>query len=154
MYRDGGWGRLVYQGKYETGRFDDELVQACVEMLGDWRPSPAPMWLTCVPSLRHPTLVPEFAERLALALGLPFRATLRQLRARPEQKSRQNSVQQARNVDGSLGIVEGVQVPDAPVLLVDDMVDSRWTFTLATWVLRGAGCGPVHPLALAKSGGG
>ena len=40
-------------------------------------------------------------------------------------------------------------VPKGPSLLVDDMVDSRWTFTVAAAVLRQAGCGAVFPLALA-----
>ena len=40
-------------------------------------------------------------------------------------------------------------MPAGPVLLVDDMVDSRWTMTMAGWVLRRHGSGPVYPLALA-----
>ena len=39
-----------------------------------------------------------------------------------------------------------------PCLLVDDMVDSRWTFTVAAWLLREHGAGPVFPLALAQTG--
>jgi ATP-dependent DNA helicase RecQ len=38
---------------------------------------------------------------------------------------------------------------DAPVLLVDDLVDSRWTLTYAGWLLREAGVPAVFPLALA-----
>ena len=40
----------------------------------------------------------------------------------------------------------------APVLLVDDMVDSRWTLTVAAWLLRSHGSGEVFPLALALTG--
>ena len=40
----------------------------------------------------------------------------------------------------------------APCLLIDDMVDSRWTFTVAAWLLRENGSGPVFPLALAQTG--
>jgi ATP-dependent DNA helicase RecQ len=60
-----------------------------------------------------------------------------------------NSSQQARNVDGSLGIRGNVQT--GPVLLVDDMVDSRWTMTVAAHVLTSNGSGPVYPLALAST---
>ena len=35
------------------------------------------------------------------------------------------------------------------VLLVDDMVDSRWTITVASWLLRSNGSGEVFPIALA-----
>jgi ATP-dependent DNA helicase RecQ len=59
-----------------------------------------------------------------------------------------NSAQQARNLDGALAI--RAAVPDGPVLLVDDMVDSGWTMTVAAWLLRKNGSGEVFPLALAR----
>ena len=105
--------------------------------------------MTCVPSLRHPDLVPDFARRLAAALSLPFHAVLEKTDDRPEQKTMANSTQQARNVDGSLASPSWA-VPAWPVLLVDDMVDSRWTFTVAAWLLRSHGSGEVFPLALAR----
>jgi ATP-dependent DNA helicase RecQ len=40
---------------------------------------------------------------------------------------------------------------DGPVLLVDDMVDSAWTMTLATALLRQAGTPAVFPFALATT---
>jgi ATP-dependent DNA helicase RecQ len=77
VYGDAGWGRQVTAGKYRDGRFDEALVEAAADLIARrWRPAPAPGWVTCVPSLRHPTLVPDFAERLARALGLPFRVAL------------------------------------------------------------------------------
>ncbi|MDQ3522810.1 MAG: ATP-dependent DNA helicase RecG, partial [Gemmatimonadota bacterium] len=120
-------------------------------LVREWDPRPAPAWVTCIPSLRHPTLVPDFARRLATALNLPFIETLRKSDARPEQKEMANSAQQARNVDGSLALtINGV--PTGPVLLVDDMVDSRWTLTVASWLLRAQGAGDVWPVALAVTG--
>ena len=47
-----------------------------------------------------------------------------------------------------------VDLPGGPVLLVDDMVDSRWTLTVAAWLLRSNGSGEVWPLALALAGQG
>jgi ATP-dependent DNA helicase RecQ len=154
VWRDAGWGELVYRGKYRDGRLSDELVAACVELRSGWRPTPRPTWVTCVPSLRHPDLVPDFARRLAQALGLPFHAVITKTGERPEQKTMENSAQQARNLDGALAIP--VPVPahavGQPCLLVDDMVDSRWTLTVAAWLLREHGSGPVWPLALALTG--
>ncbi|WP_295440836.1 hypothetical protein [uncultured Thiodictyon sp.] len=46
----------------------------------------------------------------------------------------------------------GSGIPAGPVLLVDDMLDSRWTFTVPAWLLRQHGSGPVWPLALALTG--
>jgi ATP-dependent DNA helicase RecQ len=151
VWGDAGWGSLVRQGKYRDRRFADELVAACIGLVGEWNPQPAPTWVTCVPSLRHPDLVPDFSRRLAAALGLPFHAVLRKTDDRPEQKTMANSTQQARNIDGSLAIGAGA-LPAGPVLLVDDMVDSCWTLTVATWRLRSHGSGEVFPLALALTG--
>ena len=151
IWGDAGWGGLVSRGKYRDGRFADELVVACLELVAEWSPHPGPAWVTCIPSRRHPDLVPGFAERLAVRMGLPFHSVLEKIEDRAEQKSMANSTQQARNVDGSLTISRG-PLPVGPVLLVDDMVDSRWTITVAAWLLRSNGCGEVWPIALAFAG--
>ncbi len=149
---DAGWGTLVKDGKHRAGRFDDALVAASVELMQNWQPAPAPTWVTCVPSARHPRLVPDFAARLAQALSLPFHPVLACAATRPEQRTMANSAQQARNVDGALALSK-MPIPDGPVLLVDDVVGSRWTLTIAAWLLRQGGSGKVWPLVLAMIGG-
>ena len=58
----------------------------------------------------------------------------------------------------SANALEGFSIvgicPPGPVLLVDDIVDSRWTMTVCGVLLRENGSGPVYPLALASSAGG
>jgi len=149
IWGDAGWGESVRLGKYVHGRFADELVSACATLVQGWNFQPRPTWVTAIPSRRHPDLVPDFARRLAAMLHLPFRLALEKTDERPEQKSMANGTQQARNVDGSLAITD--EAPDGPVLLVDDMVDSRWTLTVAAWLLRTHGSGKVYPLALAST---
>ncbi|MDP2828851.1 MAG: RecQ family ATP-dependent DNA helicase [Sulfuricellaceae bacterium] len=151
IWGDAGWGGLVRQGKYHDSNFSNALVVACVEMIHEWNPQPAPAWVTCVPSLRHPDLVPNFAKRLAVALGLPFHMVIAKTDERPEQKTMANSTQQARNIDGSLAL-NGQPIPHGPILLVDDMVDSRWTLTVSAWLLRKSGSGEVWPMALSQTG--
>jgi len=151
VWGDAGWGGMVRRGKYNDGRFSDDLVAACVSMIREWDPQPAPAWATCVPSLRHPDLVPNFARRLAAALALPFHGVITKTDARPEQKTMANSTQQACNIDGSLAL-SGRPIPRGPVLLVDDMVDSRWTLTVSAWLLRKSGSGEVWPMALSQTG--
>jgi len=138
----------VAAGKYEADHFDDELVGACIEMIQQWNPTPAPQWVTCIPSLNRPKLVPDFAQRLAMALGLPFHDCLKKIKANPPQKEMQNSFQQAQNLDGVF-VVDQATLPAGSCLLIDDMTDSGWTFTVAAAVLRRAGCPAVFPLALA-----
>jgi len=149
VWRDAGWGEIVYRGKYEEKHFADDLVTACAQLVKEWDIKTD--WVTYIPSLRHKELVPDFARRLAGQLGIPLRAVLVKTDERPEQKTMQNSTQQARNIDGSLAI-NVKSLPEGSVLLVDDMVDSRWTMTVATWLLRSNGSGEVYPLALALTG--
>ncbi|MBE8233597.1 MAG: RecQ family ATP-dependent DNA helicase [Endozoicomonadaceae bacterium] len=148
LWRDAGWGSLVVNGK-SNGKFSDELVNACVEMLQAWSPQPYPEWVTCIPSLRHPNVVPDFAKRLADALGIPFFPCIENNsnHQNAQQKYMENSHHQVKNLDGAFDVTNECQAGSC--LLVDDIVDSRWTFTVATALLRLKGCAAVHPLALA-----
>ena len=147
LWRDAGWGQLVAQGKYQTQRFSDDLVSACVEMLQDWNPNPAPKWVTYIPSLNHPELVADFARRFADALDLPFVPCIKKVQENRQQKYMENSYQQVKNLDGAFRVT--AQCLMGECLLVDDMVDSRWTFTVASALLCKAGCAAVYPMALA-----
>ena len=151
VWGDSGWGRLVRSGKQQDGRFDDQLVAAARDLIrGRWQPDPAPEWVAHVPSRRRPELVRDFAHRLAQSLRLPCIDVVVKVRDTAPQKTMQNSQQQYRNVVDAFEI--SGEVPSGPVLLVDDMVDSRWTLTVVGLLLREAGAGPVFPFALADTG--
>jgi ATP-dependent DNA helicase RecQ len=153
VYGDAGWGRDVQRGKYVDGRLGRELVVASARAIRDrWRPQPEPAWVTALPSSARRGIVDEFARSLAGELGLPYVECLSVLDGAPPQKDMQNSTQQLRNAHGKLAI-EDAAVPSGPVLLVDDIVDSGWTMTVAGMLLRTRGSGPVHPFALAMASG-
>jgi ATP-dependent DNA helicase RecQ len=150
IYGDAGWGIEVARGKYETGRFGDELAEAVAGLVRDrWRPSPMPVWATVVPSLRRGQLMRDFAQRVAARLGVPFYPVLRKTAENRPQKEMENSAMQVRNLLGTFALASAV--PDGPVLLLDDVVDSGWTLTLLGVMLRLHGSGPVYPLVLAKA---
>ena len=151
LWGDAGWGEMVKRGKQMDRRFANDLVAACASLVRRWKPNPQPRWVTSIPSLRNPGLVSDFAQRLAGALELPFRPVLVKTEDRPPQKNMQNSVQQAHNVAGSFAVAR-TDIPATPVLLVDDIVGSRWTFTVGAWLLRRNGSGRVWPLALSTLG--
>ena len=134
-----------------AGRFDKRLVNAVVEMISeDWLPMPFPTWLTFVPSVKAPCLVRDFARRLAKKLRLKFIDCVAKKKENQPQKIMQNSFQQAHNLDGVFEIDEG-KILNEPLFLVDDMVDSRWTITIISALLRRAGSGEIFPLALAMT---
>ena len=138
-----------------VGRFPDGLVVAATRAIRDqWRPETPPEWVTSVPSSTADGILTGFAEALAAELGLPYTRALRPaagsgLQARP-QKAMQNSVLQLENARAKLAVDAAAVLPGA-VLVVDDLVDSRWTLTVAGSLLRSAGSGPVLPFALAES---
>lgn len=148
VYGDSGWGKPVRVGKYETGRYSDELLAPCVEAIaGTSRPI---AWLTWIPSLRHPNLVADFGRRLAEALGIPFRACVSKQKVTPEQKEMRNSTRQFLNAWEAFEVDESHVLPGV-CLLLDDIVDSGWTLTAVGARLRKAGSGPVVPFALASA---
>ena len=149
---DAGWGDDVAQDKH-AGRFRDELVEAMAEMIKErWKPDPWPAWVTCVPSSRNRTLVPSFARRVAEELSLPFVEAIEQIKDNAAQKDQQNRFHQCRNLDGVFSTKDKVR--GGPVLLIDDIVDSKWTLTVVSALLRHAGCSTVWPCALASVSSG
>jgi len=150
---DSGFGEMVRQGKQTDGRFCAELVTAAARTIRSWGPEPRPAWVTCVPSRRHTGLVETFARQLAETLGLPFVDCIRKVRETEPQKTRQNTHQQVTNLENVFE-VDARQVRPTPLLLIDDMVDSRWTFTVLGIKLLQAGGGAVFPFALADSSAG
>jgi len=153
IYGDAGWGRAVADGKYQARYFNDDLVRAAAELIRDrWKPQPHPEWITCVPSNRQPTLVSDFARRLAEALGIAFDPAIIKIRETEPQKTMENSAQQLNNVLGAFALKRDIL--KAPVLLVDDVIDSGWTLTIVSVLLRVAGSGPVLPFVLARATAG
>jgi ATP-dependent DNA helicase RecQ len=148
---DGGWGTAVKQARRDGGRFDDETVAAAVELIRTWAPDPTPEWVTWVPSGSGVDLVADSAQRIASALDLPVVEAARRTRRSLPQKEMENSAQQVGNVYGAFEV--SAPIPTGPVLLIDDIVDSRWTLTVVGVALREAGSGAVHPFVLAKAEG-
>jgi ATP-dependent DNA helicase RecQ len=147
---DPGWGALVRDGKH-GGHFDTGLVEAAVDLINQrWHPEARAEWVTCVPSLRHGALVPDFARRLADRLDLPFVECVEKVRETRPQKGMNDSWNQARNLADAFA-TRNEMIPGGSVLLIDDMVDSKWTFTIVGALLREGGAGPVLPFALADT---
>ena len=148
-FGDPGIGSWVREDKL-TGKFRGELIEAAYEALVRQGLLNQVDWITAVPSLRSRS-VTSFAERLAKRLELPFLDTVSKIRETTPQKEQRNSFHQAGNLDGAFEVAD---VLNGSVLLVDDMVDSKWTFTIIGALLRRKGAEAVIPFALASTTGG
>ena len=148
-YGDPGYGELVKQGKYAPERrFCEELVGKSVQMLRPFVKEHSISYVCFVPSVRS-LLVRDFAARVATSLGLGFLDILEKTGS-PQQKEMENSAHQCANAFESFRVKEGMMVP-RNLLLMDDMVDSRWTLTVCGYRLMEAGAEKVYPFALADS---
>lgn len=147
-YGEAGYGELVKSGKYVTKRFSDELVGKSSAMLSEFVRENNIGCICPVPSLRS-NIVGDFAKRLAEMLKIEY-AELLVKKDAPPQKSMENGSHQCQNAFNSFFAVESESFPKN-VLLVDDIVDSKWTFTVCGYRLMEAGCENVYPYALADS---
>lgn len=151
MWNDAGWGEIVANGKYKDNNFSDKLVTACYDMILEWfKDQNLPAWVACVPSLSRPLLVANFAERLAQKLHIPFVPCVKKIKQNRPQKEMENSLQQYLNVKDVFDI-QNNSLLQKPCFLIDDVVASRWTFTVISRLLCQKGCPKVYPLALAQN---
>lgn len=149
-YGDAGWGKIVAEGKYKHKFFDDSLVEVSAALLAKFVADNDILWVTNISSLRAPELVKSFADRLAKKLGLQYYDVIEKTVNNRCQKELNTSYLQYKNAYDSF---EVRNTYSGNVLLVDDMVDSRWTFTVCGYKLRKKGSGKVFPFTLANSSG-
>jgi ATP-dependent DNA helicase RecQ len=149
VFADGGWGDAVRDARRGVAPIPDELIDAAAAFVTKWAPDPAPRWVTWVPNGPGREVSSDAARRLAAALGLPAVEAVTRWREMKPQAEMANSAMQLGNVHGSFEIAG--ELPKGPVLLVDDVADSRWTLTVVGAALRETGSGPVHPFVLATT---
>ena len=148
---DLGWGntlRALFAAGAPDATASPALVAACVRVLADWPWSERPVAVVAMPSRSRPQLIDSVARGLAEAGRLEFLGHLSYPGAGPEGEPGGNSAYRLASVWEQLAAGE-LTLPDGPVLLVDDLVDSRWTLTVAARALRLAGASTVLPFALA-----
>jgi ATP-dependent DNA helicase RecQ len=157
---DLGWGTrlrdLVGPGAPD-GEVPDDVFQAVVRVLAAWDWPERPTGIVAIGSRTRPRLVGSFGRRLAQVGRLHFLGDLPRTGGGPPGAAAvSNSVQRLAAVHDAFEVsaemaaaLAGLQ---GPVLLVDDVINSGWTVTVAARLLRRAGATGVLPLALAVEG--
>ena len=153
---DLGWGQRLRELLRVDAPASPELLRACVGVLSDWGWSERPTGVVAVPSRSRPLLVDSLARGLSEIGRLPFLGTLDLVEGGPSGEAGGNSAFRLAGVWGRLAVppqlAASLAARGGPVLLVDDLVDSRWTMTVAAQVLRQAGADAVLPFSLATAG--
>ncbi|HWT34475.1 MAG TPA: DEAD/DEAH box helicase [Microbacterium sp.] len=148
---DLGWGgtlrRLFAEGAADAP-VTQEMLAACVRVLAEWGWAQRPVAVASVPSRTRPQLVASFARGIAEVGRLTYLGELGWTGGGPSGRSGGNSAFRLAGLWDAFRATH-LSVPPGPVLLVDDIADSRWTLTVAARELRRAGATEVLPFALA-----
>jgi ATP-dependent DNA helicase RecQ len=150
---DLGWGQRLRGVFANDAPASEDLLRACVEVLRDWGWDERPVGVVAMPSRGRPQLVASVAQGIASIGRLPFLGTLDLVDGGPTGEPGGNSAFRLAGVWDRFAVgpslAAALRDADGPVLLVDDLVDSRWTMTVAAQTLRQAGADAVLPFALA-----
>lgn len=148
-YGEVGYGELVKRDKNgQSQLFCRELVGKSAELLRDLVREQGITHITCVPSLRS-DIVKSFAKELATSLKIEFVELLDKLPSRP-QNEMENSSYQCANAFKAFVAKENISYPEK-VILVDDIVNSRWTLTVCGYKIMEQGTREVYPFVLADN---
>lgn len=132
------------------------VLPHCFRVLKEWDWPQRPVAVASVPSLRHPELVGSLAAALARAGRLEELGPMALDPAAEEVDAAGNSAFRLRQVFGRFRLspaqLDWLGTAPGPLLLVDDLVDSRWTITVAAMLFRSNGAPAVLPFALATVG--
>jgi ATP-dependent DNA helicase RecQ len=158
---DLGWGprlRAVLGQPDDDGPVPEDLVTAVVKVLAAWTWDDRPAAVVSIPSRSRPELVASLAGRIAEIGRLPYLGALGHAEPGQDASGRQsNSAQRLHAVWNKFTVPGPVSVAVAglagPVLLVDDLIETGWTLTVAAMRLRAAGAPGVLPFALAAAAG-
>ena len=152
---DLGWGqrlRTLLAGDEGDAPADAALLEACVRVLTSWDWALRPAAVVAMPSTRRPQLIGSVAAHLAEVGRLPLLGTLTADGREPGEPGGNSAFRLAAVHDRFAvppEVAQRLSGLAGPVLLVDDLVDSRWTVTVAGRALRLAGAGAVLPFSLA-----
>ncbi|MBX3098449.1 MAG: ATP-dependent DNA helicase RecQ [Salinibacterium sp.] len=155
---DLGWGntlRTLFAPGAPDAPASPVLLGACVRVLADWNWETRPVAVVSLPSRGRPLLIHSVAQGLAGAGKLPYLGSL-DYAAPPVGGPGGNSAYRLAQVFGAFTVSPALAAALAdvsgPILLVDDLADSRWTLTVAARVLRGSGVSGVLPFVVGVRG--
>ena len=153
---DLGWGPRVRELIAADQPVPESTVRAVVRVLAEWGWQTRPAGIVTVPSRARPLLVTSLAEQLGQIGRLPVLGSLDLVDGGPVGEPGGNSAYRLAGVWERLAVgpelASALPGLDGPVLLVDDVVHSRWTLTVAARALRQAGVEEVLPFALGIDG--
>ena len=155
---DLGWGNRLRQifADPADNPIDKAMFEACIKVLAEWNWEERPVGVVAMPSNKRPQLITSLAQGLAEEGRLRYLGQLEYRGPGPQNGPGGNSAFRVA------AVVDAFELPTqleqlianapGPVLLVDDLVDSRWSIAMAGRALRIAGAPGVMPFTLGVAG--
>lgn len=153
---DLGWGgplRELFAAGAPDAPVTKAMLDACVRVLAEWKWEERPVGIVVVPSRSRPLLVNSIADGIGRIGRLPILGSLERTGEGGASGETGNSAYRLGSVWPAFRVgdelADAVSSATGPVLLVDDLADSRWTLTVAARLLRQAGAPTVLSFVLA-----
>jgi ATP-dependent DNA helicase RecQ len=143
---DPAWRSVIAELSGADGPPSEELRSALVQVLARWRRDwdERPVAVVALPSRRQPTRVSGLAAHVAEVGRLPLIEPFAVRGPAPDADVASSA--RVGQLLERLTLEESMTLPDGPVLLVDDVAQTRWTLTVASALLRAAGVSAVLPV--------
>jgi ATP-dependent DNA helicase RecQ len=141
------WAPTIRSG-IKAGTYDGQLAKAMEELARAEFAGCNIRWATFVPSAFQPALIEGLAQTIASQLRLPLLDLLEKTPNKSPDEMNTAFTQASNALDG-YRLKDAP--PDTPGLLITDLVESRWSLTVAGFHLRKAGAQKVYPLVLADA---
>lgn len=149
---DLGWGgrlRELFAPATLDAECPPEILRACVDVLAQWGWAERPAAVVSIPSRTRPLFTASLARGIAEVGRLPYLGSLGLRAGGPTGGPGGNSAFRLAGVWDRFD-ASALDLPQGrPVLLVDDLIDSRWTMTVAGREVRRSGASAVLPFAAA-----
>ncbi|GGB01511.1 RecQ family ATP-dependent DNA helicase [Macrococcus hajekii] len=136
----------------DQGHYSDKTMTTISQFLKEHIEAHHIDAIVAVPSVRRPSLVKGLARQIALEHGISYVDVLKRSADNAPQREMHNSMMQEQNVRDSLQTVNTDAIREQNILLIDDIVDSRWTITIAASLLLEQGASHIYPFALVNTG--
>ncbi|GAA3299785.1 MULTISPECIES: RecQ family ATP-dependent DNA helicase [Glutamicibacter] len=155
---DLGWGNRLRQifADPADNPIDKAMFEACIKVLAEWNWEERPVGVVAMPSNKRPQLITSLAQGLAEVGRLRYLGQLEYRGPGPQNGPGGNSAFRVAAVADAFELPTQLEqlIANAPgpVLLVDDLVDSRWSIAMAGRALRIAGAPGVMPFTLGVAG--
>ena len=148
-YGDYGYGSMVEYDKYHSTEYRDEILNRSVEIINEELIKKYDIkYITYIPSNNN-DLIKKLAYKIADELEITCLELLIKKNGE-HQKNMENSYFQSQNAKNSYIIKEN-NIEIDKIILLDDMVDSKWTLTWCGYYLMEQGIEKVYPFVLSNS---